>query len=279
MTRLVLVVAATLVALTVGPAAYAQEPSDASGDALVRVAHLSPDAPAVDVYVDGGSVITNMGFEIVSDYLALPPGPHRVELRPTGTAAAAPAVLTQDVTLESGAAYTVAGVGPLASLGLRVFEDDLAAPPAGSAFVRVIHGAIDAPTVDLVTTSGTTLVADAAPAAATPYAAVPAGTYDLVVQDSATAAVLLTAPPVELGAGITYTIAVVGGGAEPARLLPLVDARAAAVTPAGAVATGMGGAAGDDEPVRSVRVSLVAAVVAGALLLACGRRVLAVRSA
>ena len=190
MTRAVATATTVLLVLLLGVApAQAQEPLDTSTSALVRVAHLSPDTPGVDVYVDGQPVVTNMGFQVVSDYLVLEAGPHHLEVRPSGADPSSPAVLAQDVTLEAGTAYTVAGVGPRATLELRVFEDDISAPAPGQANVRVLHGAVDAPTVDLVTTAGQALVAGAASAAATPYVPVPAGTYELVLRDSTTASV------------------------------------------------------------------------------------------
>jgi hypothetical protein len=271
----VVVVATVLAVLGAAPAAQAQEPTTVT-TALVRVAHLSPDTPGVDVYVDGQMAITNMGFEIISDYVPLPPGAHRVELRPTGAAVTSVAVLDQEVVLDSGTAYTVAGIGPRARLGLRVFRDDLQAPAPGQANVRVIHGEVDAPTVDLVTAAGVPLVVGAAPGDATPYASVAAGSYDLVIQDAATRAAIVSAPAVELGAGITYTVAVVGGAGQPARLLPIVDARAASLAPVGALATGMGGMA-DASQERSVLptvglVLAVAAVVALAVTASTRRR-------
>jgi hypothetical protein len=273
-----------LLVVLVAPA-DAQEPSDASASALVRVAHLSPDTPGVDVYVDGEPVVSNMGFEVVSDYLVLAPGPHRLEVRPSGAAASTPAALAQDVTLEAGTAYTVAGVGPRATLQLRVFQDDLRTPAPGQANVRVLHGATEPATVDLVTTAGQAIVAGAASAAATPYTGVAAGTYDLVLRDPATGATVVTVPPIELGAGISYTLAVVGGGDQPARLLPVVDARAAAVAPVGALATGFGGLADDGADggpspalaVAAVLTSLGAVAVGGATVRAIRLRAVPTR--
>ncbi|PMP83067.1 MAG: cell wall anchor, partial [Chloroflexus aggregans] len=45
-----------------------------SGTAKVRVIHASPDAPAVDVFVNGNAVLTNVGFFAASPYLDLPAG-------------------------------------------------------------------------------------------------------------------------------------------------------------------------------------------------------------
>src|SRR3712207_5457998 len=53
--------------------------------ALVRVVHASPDAPNVDVLVDGAAVLTNVPFRAASDYLALPTGSRNLRVRASGT--------------------------------------------------------------------------------------------------------------------------------------------------------------------------------------------------
>jgi hypothetical protein len=45
-----------------------------SQPARVRVAHMSPHAPNVDVYVDGSVALEDVPFGAVSDYLDVPPG-------------------------------------------------------------------------------------------------------------------------------------------------------------------------------------------------------------
>src|SRR6056297_3975493 len=54
--------------------------SDA-GAAQVRVAHLSPDAPAVDVLVDGDAVLEGVEFGTVSEYLEVPAGERTVTIQ------------------------------------------------------------------------------------------------------------------------------------------------------------------------------------------------------
>ncbi|WP_407664404.1 DUF4397 domain-containing protein [Micromonospora parastrephiae] len=52
----------------------------------VRLAHLSPDTPAVDVYLAAPDaskpqVFPGVGYGVVSDYLSLPPGRYAVAMR------------------------------------------------------------------------------------------------------------------------------------------------------------------------------------------------------
>lgn len=126
---------------------------DGMGDAEmanVRVAHLSPDAPNVDVYVDDEAVLEDVAFRDISDYLQLEPGSYEVQI----TAAGDQEEVLYDDTLEVEAAnYTVAAIGEAAEdnepLSVEVFEDDLT-DPGEDARIRGIHAAPDAPAVDVI---------------------------------------------------------------------------------------------------------------------------------
>src|SRR5690349_6229389 len=114
--RTLLVVGALFFALGLALPASAQ-----SGMARVRVVHASPDAPAVDVFVDGKAVLTNVGFTAVSDYLMVPAGPHKLAVAPSGKGEDA-AVIAANPTLEAGKAYTVAAVGLVSAIKAQVYS-------------------------------------------------------------------------------------------------------------------------------------------------------------
>ena len=88
----------------------------ASTDARVRVAHTSPDAPNVDVWVDGSLAFQDVAFEEVTDYAALPPGSYLVQVEPTGNGGAGPFVISETLILSAEKDYTVAAVNELASI-------------------------------------------------------------------------------------------------------------------------------------------------------------------
>lgn len=136
-TRTAVTALAAAVAAAVIPTATAA--ADSHDGAMVRVAHFSPDAPAVDVYVDGDAVLTDVAFPAVSDYLTLPAGDYSLEVRPAGAAADSDPVIAADATVEAGQAYTVAAVDVLDDIAAQIYVDDLSAPAAGEAKVRVIH--------------------------------------------------------------------------------------------------------------------------------------------
>ncbi len=176
-----------------------------SGTAKVRVIHASPDAPAVDVFVNGNAVLTNVGFFAASPYLDLPAGTYRVQVAPTG-AGASSAVIDANVTIEAGRAYTIAAVGPVASIKPQVIVDNLSAPAAGQAKVRVYHFSPDAPAVDVKLASGTTLISNLAFPDASDYLEVLAGTYDLQVTPAGGDAVVINLAGTRVEAGQIYSV-------------------------------------------------------------------------
>jgi hypothetical protein len=108
--------------------------------AFVRVAHLSPDAGNVDVVINGVQQITDVSFETVSNYLTLPAGSTRVEIRPTGTTTDA---IDQTVTLLADTYYTAAATGSVTgndALGLLLLTDDVT-PTPNTVSVRFLNAA------------------------------------------------------------------------------------------------------------------------------------------
>jgi LPXTG-motif cell wall-anchored protein len=202
-TSWIMVLLGMLLALALVPAASAQ------GNALVRVVHASPDAPAVDVYVDGNKALSNVPFFTASDYLPLPAGEHRFQVTPTGQPAAS-AVIDARATVEAGKAYTVAATGKVAEIKPTILADNLSAPAAGKAHVRVVHASPDAPAVDIKVKGGAALIPNLAFPKDSGYMPVDAGSYDLTVNVAGTDTVALDLAGTRLEAGKIYDIFAVG---------------------------------------------------------------------
>ena len=194
--------------------------------ASVRVAHLSPDAPAVDIWVDGSRVLENVPFKAVSDYLSLKPGEHKVQVSPAG--ASEPIVIDATVSLQAKKAYTVAATGLLKKENLKpvVLVDDRM-PERKKAKVRFVHTSPDAPAVDVAVTSGPILFKNVAFRKSSDYVSVDAGSYDLEVRLAGTETVALRVPGVKLSAGTNYSVFAVGlAGDGSLSALPKVDSAA-----------------------------------------------------
>ncbi len=102
----------------------------------MRVVHASPDAPNVDVWVDGEIVLTDVPFTAVSDYLTLPAGDYNIQVTATG---ATDPVIDADLTFEAGTSYTVAAIGLLADICCHGPHRRSDVPAEGQAKLRVFH--------------------------------------------------------------------------------------------------------------------------------------------
>ena len=140
-------------ALTLGVCLFAAATASAQTTGRVRVVHASPNAPAVDVLVDGAKVLENLPFREYSEYLPLPAGSHENRVNVTGTTTT---VLQAAPNVVAGRDYTAVAVGLVGrnpGLDLLLLEDNNTAPAGNQIKVRVIHGAPSAPAVDVYVTT------------------------------------------------------------------------------------------------------------------------------
>ena len=159
---------------------------DGGEQAMVRVSHMSPDAPNVDIYVDGGDpVLTDVPFGTTSGYLQLPGGTYDVAVAPAGTSVD-DAVIDASLPVEAGTSYTVAAIGEATSsdteLRPLVLEDDVSDPGGDSARVRVVHASPDAPAVDVTVASSGDAIVDGAAFGDAAAVTVPANDYTLEIR-------------------------------------------------------------------------------------------------
>jgi hypothetical protein len=179
------------------------------GDACINVIHASPDAPAVDVYLDGTKALSGLAFGAASGWVAVPAGEHQVQVT-AADAAVDTAVIDANVTLEAGAAYEVAATGLLANITPQIYQANLSAIADDSARIRVVHASPDAPAVDVAVKGGDVLVPNLAFPNASDYLEVPAASYDLEVRPAGTTDVALDLPGVQLEAGMVYSVYAIG---------------------------------------------------------------------
>jgi hypothetical protein len=240
--KLVMLLAAS--ALLVGmPAAAATAASAATGTGWIRLAHLSPNTPPVDVYLysfgdsNAQIVLHHVAYGTVSPYEAVTPGDYSVAMRNAGAAASSQPVLSASVTVKAGKAYTVAGMGPESGLRLQVLDDQLTTP-SGKSEVRVIQASLKQQTVKF-TCGGQAIVPKATFASVSSYQAIPANTWTMqAIGGSSTATQRF-----KMAAGTVHTMVVLDG-ANGLEIVNLEDAAGAGQPPVGGVTTGFGGTAG-----------------------------------
>ncbi|HTZ91282.1 MAG TPA: DUF4397 domain-containing protein [Streptosporangiaceae bacterium] len=235
------------VGLILGPFAIAMSPASAStsastGVGWIRLAHLSPNAPAVDVYLYsfGNSsaqiVLRHVSYGTVSPFEQVTAGEYTVAMRAAGAPASSKPVLSTAVDVLAGHAYTVAGMGPYPGLRLQIIADRLTTPP-GKALVRVIQASLNQQVV-AVRVGHTALSRQLKFATVTGYRAVLPGTWTVRVAGSSES----TTDSVSLAAGSLYTLVVLDSHGKLV-IDVLTDAQGSKVDPAGAPQTGFGGTA------------------------------------
>jgi Domain of unknown function (DUF4397) len=233
--------AATLLSPSTASASTSAPPS-VPGTGWIRMAHLSPDTPAMDLYLysftgSGAKIVLHhVTYGTVSSYQSVTAGDYSVAMRPAGAPATSQPVLSASVTVAAGHAYTAAALGPRSAIRLQVISDDLTAP-AGRALVRVIQASLKQRAVT-VTWDGKSVASSLPLASVTPYQAVSPGTERVTVtgQDEDASATVTLAP------GSIDTLVVLDG-ARGLEIDSLTDAAGSARAPAGGAATGFGGTA------------------------------------
>ena len=235
-------------------AAPPARPAAAAAVGWLRLAHLSPDTPNVDVYLApfGGTgkplVLRSVGYGDVSAYQAVPPGTYSASMRLAGAAGDSTPVLRANARVAAGKAYTAAAVGLRSGLAVKVISDDLTSPAAGKGRVRLISASTRADAVDVTAVGGPLLAQGTRFGRATGYAEVPAGRWTLkVTPEGGTAKPLTTT--VDVPAGRVSSLLVLDGKAtDSLKVSATVDSEGSAAMPTGGVNTGNGPAAGTRSP-------------------------------
>jgi hypothetical protein len=214
--------AAALAAIMALPAgAFAQDDA-----AKVRVGHFSPDAPAVDVYANGGAILSDVPFGVLSEYLEVPAGTYTIEVVAAGADPADGAVIGPvDLDFAAGTMTTVAATNTLENIEAQVLTD-APVPEDGIAEVRVVHFSADAPAVDIALDGGDVVVENLEyPNATEAYLDLPEGEYDLEIRPTGTTDVAFDIDPLDLAGGNSFTVFAIGSLADGSfTVLPALDA-------------------------------------------------------
>ena len=218
----------------------------------LRALHASPDAPAVNVLVNGAVALTNVDYTDGSGFVPVTERT-RVQVEaiiPSGNAI----VIDETLDLDFSTDYTVIAVGDVAApIAPLVIANPTGEPIAPGSFrAQVVHAAPDAPAVDVFVTAPGADLATSTPINAAPLAyqqstdriQAPAGDYQVrVTLGGNPATVVFDSGAIALPADADLLVAAVentGPGATPIQLVVLDGTAAAdlldASTPASVVA-------------------------------------------
>ncbi len=197
----------TVILAGLAPVAAAPLTQEAQG-ALTRLVHGIPEAPAVDVLIDGQPAAVQLGFTQATDHLRLAPGDHAVTVRAAGAT-----LVETTLTVTPGQAMTVAIVGTAAAPEIQVFEDDLSPLVTGNVRVNAVHAAPGVGDIDVVLPDGSPVLQALTYGSSSGGIDIPANSYPLAIVPTGQTVEQALIPPADypLRAGNLYRFMVVGG--------------------------------------------------------------------
>ncbi|MDQ3133348.1 MAG: DUF4397 domain-containing protein [Acidobacteriota bacterium] len=193
---------------------------EARGNALVRFVHAAPGVAATDVFAQDTKLFTNIAYKSVTPYHEVAGGKIPFRLRLAGQDSAQP-VAEDSESLTDGAHYTliVVPTGATAIFSqdggqnaeFRFVNDELAAPTAGKAKLRVINTSPDLSAVDVYAAGrADALLKDVQSVGKTTYAEMEPLQGALEVRRAGENINTLNLPDVRIEAGKIYTVIVAG---------------------------------------------------------------------
>jgi hypothetical protein len=173
--------------------------------AYVSIYHAAPDAPDLDIVVDGRVINFNpFDYTSYSGYLNFYTGDREIKFRAGN---ANNALIDTTFNFEDGKAYSLFAVNSMPDVEALLVVDTAAAPAQGKAMIRFVHLSPDAPAFEL-TAAGTAspLFPERSFKEATSFQEVDAKTYTFEVRNKGGSDVVLSAEDVEILPGKYYTI-------------------------------------------------------------------------
>lgn len=187
--RLLLFVLIAVLGVAVLPRRPAVAQSSPSG--RISFLHLSADAPALDIYIDGGRVITGLAFGETSEYLGLAPGGHQVQITPSGRL---DQLLNETARVDAGSSYTwvIAGIVSAADVAISLtpdlqvgrhvqLNDNAGSASDGLPRLRIVNASPGSGGLDVRTDGDAVLAAGLTYSNTSSYTALQPGTYTVNV--------------------------------------------------------------------------------------------------
>jgi hypothetical protein len=191
-----------------------------SGGARIAFLHLSADAPALDVYVDGGRAVGNLNFSESSAYLGISAGAHQVQVT---LASRLDVLATASLSAPAGASFTwvLSGLINAADAAPSLGSDALVghivqlndnAVTGSSTSLRAVNASPGAGLLEVRVTGPTslTVASNLGYGAVSGYAALSPGNYTVDIYQNGAPNPVESISPVMISTGNAYTI-VLGG--------------------------------------------------------------------
>jgi hypothetical protein len=121
------------------------------GESDLRIIHLSPDAPGVDIFLDPSApaAIEDLEFPEGTPFVTVPEGSYDIRVSAAGAGADDAVISVDGFEVPADGKFSVAAYGELANIDLMVIAEDDSDIDAGTLRVFVGHAADGVGTVDV----------------------------------------------------------------------------------------------------------------------------------
>lgn len=178
--------------------------------ARLRIIHTVPDAPTVNVLVNGKLAFSQVAFADISDYLEFKERVYSVSFV-SATTPSIP-IFETAVGLQAGRNYTLAITGKLALIETLLLDDPTDLSATGQPQIRFVNLSANAPAFNVLAKNGieAALFKEVSFMNTPVYVPLKAGRYDISLEVAQTERVTLQAPRLTFESGHHYTIFAVG---------------------------------------------------------------------
>jgi hypothetical protein len=183
--------------------------------AMLRLLQASPDAPPVNVLIDGKSVAVNLAYGNDTGYLSVNSGSRHVQVVP---ASGGSPIFDQTISLVSNTNQTLLLTGPAAAIQPVRLDDTAPTIVANSGYVRVVNASATMGAADAYLVPAGTSIVGVKPVAAgmtfdqnTGYQVIVAGSYQVFMTTPGTATALLSTGPLSLTLSQNQTVVSLDG--------------------------------------------------------------------
>ncbi len=170
-----------------------------------RVLHASPDAPAVDIYVDNTMIAKDLSYRNFTEYLPVPSGTHSIKVVRSESQEQ---ILESSQNIPPNSIQTIALVDNLANSRLLPISDQPTSLDLNKVNLKFVHLAPDVSNVDVTLPEGTELFSNVSFEEATDYRTLTPNNHTLQVRSAGE--VILTVPNQKLSAGKVYSAYLIG---------------------------------------------------------------------
>lgn len=196
-----------------------------AGFSFVRFLHASPNAPALDIYIDNMKAVSNLTYASIAGYAALPATIHDIAVYPLGQTDTPLTQFTINPSRDSYRTIVIAGLSP--NIQSRIYVDSGELIPGNESRIRFVHMSPRAPALYVVDETGRALFSGVTFGRVAEYISVEPNIYTLRVLIAGTPNVVLGLPQLTFRGGRAYTIYAIGllGASPPLTAVVLADGR------------------------------------------------------